>query len=120
MSRAQANLLATFYQARDIFNANTDPTINHLLDDNVTINTYDHNPYNGIAAVEAYFAQEFNKQAKFTPTVTSSNVSGNSGMVGGTAGWTSHSHPNGVTFKFEFKFVYEGNQWLILNMDCYK
>jgi hypothetical protein len=120
MSRTSTDLRNAFNNAVAIFNAHEDTTIAGSLDDNVTINTYDHKPYSGITAVEGYFAQEYTRNAKFSPAITSVVVSGNTGKVKGTGNWISTNHQGaGVNFNFEFQFVYD-SKWLILNMDCYK
>ena len=74
--------------------------------------------------MENYFGGEFIKHAQFKPAANppvTYTVSGITGAVNGSANWTSTKHPNpGVNFDFEFKFVFDNNKWLILNMDCYK
>jgi len=113
-----AGVLAAFSDGVKVFNANTDPTIGGHLAQNVTVNSYDHTPYSGIAAVVGYFTQEFKKHAQFTPTVRGHNVTGASGKVWGYGTWVSDSSKQ--KFNFEFQFIFEDAQWLFLNLDCYK
>jgi len=112
------DVLKTFNDGVRLFNANADPTIGGLLAQNVTVNSYDHTPYSGIAAVIGYFTQEFKKNAQFTPTVSGHNVTGASGKVWGYGTWVSTC--SNQRFNYEFQFIFEDAQWLFLNLDCYK
>jgi hypothetical protein len=125
MPCTKASLLNTFNQAVNIFNKGADNTIGGLLDENVTIYSYRQVQYSGIANAEQYFTKEFTKEAQFYPTVTSYNVSdsGTTAQVSGSANWTSTSTehlPGGKeSFDFQFQFVCENGQWLLLNLNCW-
>ncbi len=115
----KAGLEGFFLAACDVFNKNSDDTIDGALDENVTVfSISQHTDYNGISAVERYFKDQFLDSPQFNPLAYNVDISSDnlSGSIVGTAKWLDENGKDSLHFVFKCIWNSNKNRWLFLNL----